>query len=88
MRLPHGSVITGVVRSSSGAPLPGAGVLVAGIQAGTTGPRNLLPTLQPLTTDDRGVYRAFGLPPGDYVVQVQPTMGGDSDSGAGPTCAR
>ena len=27
MRLPHGSVITGVVRSSSGAPLPGAGVL-------------------------------------------------------------
>jgi hypothetical protein len=84
MRLPHGSVITGVVRSSSGAPLPGAGVLVAGIQAGTTGPRNLLPTLQPLTTDDRGVYRAFGLPPGDYVVQVQPTMGGDFGFGGGP----
>ena len=70
IRLPRGGVVTGVVRGVGGLPVPGTNVMVMQVQAG--GARRPLPSLEGATTDDRGVYRMFGLAPGDYVVLVQP----------------
>jgi protocatechuate 3,4-dioxygenase beta subunit len=68
--LPRGSVITGVVIDENGEPSPGTQVRVmryvlragerAVQQAGTD------------TTDDRGIYRVYGLQPGDYMVSAVP----------------
>ena len=73
MRLSRGSVITGVVRGISGLPVPGTNVRVMEVQAG--GARRALPALEGVTTDDRGVYRMFGLAAGSYIVLVQPELG-------------
>ncbi len=78
MKIARGGVITGAVRDSRGQPVPGAAVRV--LRYGyslLTGERTLS---QPGaggsgTTDDRGVYRAWDLPPGDYVVMVTPSSG-------------
>jgi hypothetical protein len=63
--LTRGGVITGTVRDLDGAPAPNLSVT-----AGFTTVR----------TDDRGIYRVFGLAPGEYVVSAMPrdrfTMGG------------
>jgi protocatechuate 3,4-dioxygenase beta subunit len=74
--LPRGAVVTGTIQDMSGAPAPGvrvalvqvlsASLLVAVHQSGA-GPVN-----STVTTDDRGVYRAYGLMPGTYLVVVAP----------------
>lgn len=74
----RGGVITGVVRDSQGQPLPGRTVLV--LKLGyhpVTGEPNLgAPAGSVVSpTDDRGEYRAFGLPPGGYLVVVNPPLG-------------
>ena len=80
MTIPRGGVITGVVRDTRGRPLPGVTVRVLklGYHA-VTGERTLAAqsTASTSTTDDRGDYRAFGLPPGSYLVLVP----GPSSSG-------
>ena len=77
MRIARGGVITGVVRDLRGAPLPGVNVRVLklGYNA-VTGERTLGPssTGSVALTDDRGEYRAFGLPPGGYLVLVTPSL--------------
>jgi hypothetical protein len=71
LRLPRGAVITGTVMGSDGQLLPGV-IVAASV-------RRFLPIaaeriLQPVgsrgVTDDRGVYRIFGLAPGDYLVSA------------------
>lgn len=60
-----GAVITGTITDSRGNPMSSVPVLAVEVRtagAGTTPAR--------ATTDDRGVYRIFGLAPGDYVVSV------------------
>jgi hypothetical protein len=69
--LPRGAAITGVVRDSAGAPIREVPVVVAPVSTVST--QRVLAT-QPLRTDDRGVYRAFGLPPGEYLVVVSPRV--------------
>ena len=74
--LMHGSVITGVVRMQTGAPAVGASVRVLPVRSGGDATRvNSLPTdpqsIIGLTADDRGRYRAYGLAPGKYVVEVR-----------------
>ncbi|HEX7781161.1 MAG TPA: carboxypeptidase-like regulatory domain-containing protein, partial [Vicinamibacterales bacterium] len=74
-RIPRGGVITGTVRDQSGQPAPGVAVTV--LRYGysfLTGSRMLsVPAMSSLgTTDDRGVYRVWGLAPGEYVVVVTP----------------
>jgi hypothetical protein len=73
MTMARGGVITGVVRDARGRPLPGVGVRV--LKLGyhpVTGERTLAAqsTASTSTTDDRGEYRAYGLPPGGYLVLV------------------
>jgi hypothetical protein len=75
MTIVRGGVITGVVRDLRGRPMPGADVRVLrlGYNA-VTGERTLGAPSSASTafTDDRGEYRAFGLPPGGYLVLVPP----------------
>ena len=78
MTIARGGVITGVVRDRRGRPLPGLDVRVLkfGYNA-VTGERTLgaPSTGSTATTDDRGEYRAFGLPPGGYLVVFSPPPG-------------
>jgi hypothetical protein len=71
----RGGVITGVVYDMRGRPAPGRDVRVLklGYNA-VTGERTLAAPGAGSTafTDDRGEYRAFGLPPGSYFVLVAP----------------
>ena len=62
--LARGAVVTGTVRGALGDPLSGVAVTAVAIGNATA------PVTVPVLTDDRGVYRAFGLPPGQYVVRA------------------
>ena len=77
MTIARGGVITGVVRDMRGRPVPGVNVRVLklGYNA-VTGERTLgaPSTGSAAITDDRGEYRAFGLPPGGYLVLVAPRL--------------
>jgi hypothetical protein len=57
----RGAAITGVVRNAGGDVAVGTQVVATPLDA-TTDPG------VPVVTDDRGVYRVFGLPPGRYIV--------------------
>ena len=74
VRLPRGAVITGVIRDAQGDPVANLPVSVqrAALVGGSSG---YLPVSETLMTDDRGVYRAFGLAPGEYVVAGAPSRG-------------
>lgn len=68
IRLPHGGVITGVVNDPVGQPMPD--VQVSAMQyAYVNGARRLMPRGS-ARTDDRGLYRIFGLRAGHYIVQA------------------
>lgn len=72
LALPRGGVITGAVRLPNGEPLPNTLVVV--IPASDVAAGGRLGGTR-FTTDDRGVYRIYGLSPGDYVVGVMPMVG-------------
>ncbi len=67
IRLAHGAAITGSVRDAEEDIVPGVRVeaLPLDVRAGTSNPSAV--------TDDRGVYRIFGLPPGRFVVVANPS---------------
>jgi hypothetical protein len=78
----RGAVITGRV-TDDGQPIPGVIVRVSQYRV-VDGERTLAPVFQtggPTSdqTDDRGTYRIFGLPAGEYVVSAspRPLAGGD-----------
>lgn len=82
-RMSRGSVITGRIVDEFGQPAQGARVSVQQVRV-VNGERTLVPV--PLVTtilgevvDDRGVYRLFGLPAGDYVVSATPRSIGTGD---------
>jgi hypothetical protein len=82
LRMPRGAVITGTVFDDTGRPMQGVTVRItpAAAPAAADGARQPVPVaLQAQTTDDRGVYRVFGLPPGDYLIAVQPRVTGAGD---------
>jgi protocatechuate 3,4-dioxygenase beta subunit len=92
--LPKGSVIAIRVTDEFGEPVGGAMVQVQRFQYGADGQRRpaSVASGSPFgaATDDRGEFRAYGLMPGEYVVQATvrnalgPTSpGGASDSGEG-----
>ena len=72
--VPRGGVITGLVTDGTGQPLPGLQVRALTYRIlRPAGDRQLVEV--PGTTvvsDDRGVYRIFGLPSGEYAVSVRP----------------
>jgi hypothetical protein len=71
LRLPRGAVITGTVTGADGQVLPGVTV-AASVRRflPIAGERILQPAGLPVVTDDRGVYRIFGLASGDYLVSA------------------
>ena len=75
MAIARGGVISGSVRDERGRPVPGVTVRVLRFAYNaTTGERTLVAPSSGSTntTDDRGDYRAYGLPPGGYVVLANP----------------
>jgi hypothetical protein len=71
IRLTKGGVITGTVTGPDGGPLVGLGVRAFRVRAleGEPAPAGFNPLFGVAAqTDDRGVYRIYGLPPGVYVV--------------------
>jgi protocatechuate 3,4-dioxygenase beta subunit len=69
----RGGVITGRITDLEGRPIIGERVnVVSGSYSGSVGPMGMLPGGKN-QTDDRGVYRIYGLPPGSYKVSVGQT---------------
>ena len=66
--LPRGGVITGTIVDEDAEPLARANVTVLRYQY-QGGQRQLVPAGSD-QTDDRGMYRVYGLPPGDYYVSA------------------
>jgi hypothetical protein len=67
LRLPRGAVITGAVFDSSGQPAVGATVRAMSYLM-IDGERQLDANGSSALADDRGIYRIYGLAPGDYVI--------------------
>jgi protocatechuate 3,4-dioxygenase beta subunit len=70
INLPKGSVVTGVVVDENGEPSPGTQVRVMRYVM-RTGEKTLEQSGQD-QTDDRGIYRVYGLQPGEYLVSASP----------------
>jgi uncharacterized protein (DUF2141 family) len=70
MPLPKGGVLTGIVLDENGEPTPGTQVTAFRYEM-RTGEKRLTQAGND-QTDDRGVYRIYGLLPGDYVVRAMP----------------
>ena len=68
LRMPRGAVITGVVLDFNNQP--SAGTPVRALRSGIVNGERRLVAAGYGVADDRGVYRIFGLPPGDYVVSA------------------
>jgi protocatechuate 3,4-dioxygenase beta subunit len=74
MQMPRGSVITGTAVDEHGEAIPGTPVRVFRfvLQSG----QRTLQSAGSGQTDDRGVYRVYGLQPGDYIVSATPRNSG------------
>ena len=76
LRLMRGGAISGMVRYPSGQPATNVDVgvnrveIVNGQRRMTLG--GLVEMGSPIRSDDRGMYRAYGLAPGEYVVLLRP----------------
>lgn len=77
LQIPKSSVITGTVFDENGEPSPQVSVRAMRIQV-QNGERTSLSS-NAATTDDRGIYRIFGLQPGDYLVCATPRNQGLSE---------
>jgi hypothetical protein len=73
--LTHGAVVTGAITDPFGRPLPEIRVSVLEVRT-VNGDRRLVtvPTAGPngTATDERGIYRLWGLPPGAFVISAAP----------------
>lgn len=76
----RGAVVTGTVRDSDGQPLAGARVAVIDVHD-PAGFDRAFSSAQFVVTDDRGIYRAFGLGPSDYVIVVVRDSAGSGEIG-------
>ncbi len=75
--IPRGSVVTGIVVDDHGEPAPATQVRVMRFVM-RTGERSLQQAGQD-TTDDRGMYRIYGLQPGEFIVSAVPRNVGLGD---------
>lgn len=80
IRLPRGAVITGMLRDPQGDPAAGVSVVAVSRRfVSGTAERRLVPVPNSTAvTDDRGVYRVFGLAEGTYFVTALPRWPGGS----------
>ena len=72
MQILPGAAISGTIRDRRGHPVPSVAVVATEIRA--AGSATAPPARA--TTDDRGVYRVFGLAPGEYVLSAVPRLPG------------
>lgn len=70
LQIPRGSVITGVVMDENGEPSPQVPVRV--MRFVTQNGQRTLQNSSSASTDDRGLYRIYGLLPGEYIVCATP----------------
>lgn len=70
LQIPRGSVITGVVMDENGEPSPQVPVRV--MRFVTQNGQRTLQNSNSASTDDRGMYRIYGLLPGEYIVCATP----------------
>lgn len=70
LEMPRGGVITGTLLDEHGDALPG--IQVRAMRFVTQGGLRTLQGASGGATDDRGIYRIFGLQPGEYVVAATP----------------
>jgi hypothetical protein len=75
IQIPRGGVLTGTVLSQDGEAIPGIPVRTMRYVF-RSGRRTLLPAANG-ATDDRGVFRVYGLQPGDYIVYAVPSNSGN-----------
>jgi hypothetical protein len=77
IRMARGAVVTGVITDADGRPEQGVSVGASsyGFAPGAN-ERRLLAAGYLATTDDRGVYRIYGIPAGEYVISAQRGAGG------------
>lgn len=73
LRLSRGAVITGQLADQNGDPLPGVTVSAMRHVFANAGQRQLVPQGSG-QTDDRGVFRIWGLAGGEYVIAANPTI--------------
>jgi hypothetical protein len=72
IKLTRGAVVTGTVRDQNGDPMSSARVsLLRYVYQPQNGERVLQPQPNGGTTDDRGVYRIYGVTPGEYYAQLE-----------------
>src|SRR6185295_4717376 len=72
LTLARGGVIAGVLRLPTGQPANNMPVAVVEVET-VAGVRRLRLAGGRTSTNDRGEFRVFGLPPGDYLIQGQPS---------------
>lgn len=76
VRLVKGGVVTGTVTDSQGQPVAALNVRAARVRdLDGTQPPNAFPALGEDRTDDRGVYRIYGLRPGLYIIYTGSATG-------------
>jgi Carboxypeptidase regulatory-like domain len=78
VRLWRGSVLTGVLRDASGAPLANTAVAAIASREVTSAALTLSNSAQAMT-NDLGEYRLFGLEPGTYVVRAGSPQAGRAE---------
>jgi hypothetical protein len=83
LRLPRGGAISGHIFDEDGEPMPGAAVRLMRYEY-LQGDRRLVPVGAD-QTDDRGLYRIWGLNPGEYYVSA---IGRSPNPGRGPGAGR
>ena len=89
MQLPAGAVITGMVRDPHGDPAAGLNVVVLSRRfVPGTGEQRLQTTPTNAATDDRGIYRVFGLAAGSYLVTALPRFAAVGGFGEVTTVSR
>jgi len=69
-KLERGGVITGHITDSDGRPVIAEPVRVERAKEGTQKPASTIVSQIRFQTDDRGIYRAYGVPTGRYVVSI------------------
>ena len=76
-RLPRGAVITGTVFEPFGEPAVGVAVRILryGFRDGGWSLERTGGRFSATPTDDRGMFRVYGLPPGSYYVEASPFTG-------------
>jgi hypothetical protein len=81
LRMERGAVLTGTVFNERGEPVPNVSVTAYHVYTGLDGSFSTSGVLTGSTfpqTDDRGVYRFYGLPAGEYIVGTSPFFGSGS----------